>query len=1028
MIKKTLMTAALAAAVLTGCGGKETQGKPAPADAAPNTAATAAPETANVKIDMAFVEGGTFRMGCTPEQGECSREEKPVHSVTLSDFHISKYEVTQGLWKTVMGDNPSEFTGDDNLPVENVSWEDACEFILKLNSMTGKRYRLPTEAEWEYAARGGNKSRGYVYSGSNDIDDVAWYMGEKTRPAGDTAETESDESEESEEYSDNDESDEDEEYSDSDDSEYDDDDREYSDSDDIDDNDINNVAAAHKKVETHPVGGKQPNELGIYDMSGNVWEWVHDWSGNYRAGAQTDPAGASSGISKIKFDGHRVARGGSWDWKAGFSRVSYRRYLNPEKGDKDVGFRLVLGRDLPEVDTVPTVPPDVSSNPDSIAMVLVQGVTFYKSGDDITLNDFYMGKYEVTQGLWKAVMGYNPSNYLRDDNLPVERVSWDAAQNFIRKLNDMTGKKYRLPSSDEWSYAARGGNRSRGYEFSGSNNVNDVAWYAKNSNMQPHHVGTKLPNELGIHDMSGNVWEWTGDEDYDKYRTYRGGGWQSDSYKCDSGSSGSYYQDHGSKDQGFRLALSADSNVVSLDPCDRRGKAVGGYKPRPVSPRDASSSPKSIAMVSVRGGAFTGEEIGNARVNNFYISKYEVTQGLWTAVMGNNPSKFTGDNNLPVETVSLDDVYEFIRKLNRMTGKKYRLPTEAEWEYAARGGRAGRGYRYSGSNCIGNVAWYKENSGGKTHLAGTRQPNELGIHDMSGNVWEWTSTAENSFRVTRGGSWDYDVRHSRVSFRGSRSPGDRHERLGFRLARSGPKTPAVPAAKTAAKKAVKINIDMVSVEGGTFTMGCTPKQSDECKKSEKPAHKVTVGDFRLGKYEVTQGVWNAVMDTNPSRFKGNDNLPVERVTWHDVQEFIKRLNAKTGKKYRLPTEAEWEYAARGGNRSRGYKYSGSDDVDDVAWYGANTKRPRPAGAKQPNELGIYDMSGNVWEWVDDWYDENYYGSSPADNPKGPKPARTRVQRGGTWSASDFHCRVSDRFSYWPDKRDSDTGFRLAQDP
>jgi formylglycine-generating enzyme required for sulfatase activity len=268
-------------------------------------------------------------------------------------------------------------------------------------------------------------------------------------------------------------------------------------------------------------------------------------------------------------------------------------------------------------------------------------------------------------------------------------------------------------------------------------------------------------------------------------------------------------------------------------------------------------------------------------------------------------------------------------------------------------------------------------------------------------------------------------------------------------------------------------IEMVFVHGGTFMMGCTAEQLDNCYDDEYPAHQVTLSNFYIGKYEVTQAQWTAVMGDNPSYHTGDklrqyftgdesspyyftgdslppyfaggslpvyltgdklpayftaDNLPVENVAWNDVLEFVSRLNTMTGKEYRLPTEAEWEYAARGGNRSRGYKYSGSDDVDDVAWYGANTKRPRPAGAKQPNELGIYDMSGNVWEWVDDWYDENYYGSSPADNPKGPKPARTRVQRGGTWSASDFHCRVSDRFSYWPDKRDSDTGFRLAQDP
>lgn len=220
-----------------------------------------------IKYNMVWVDGGTFRMGATSEQGSEISDEKPVHSVTLSGYYIGKTEVTQALWQAVMGSNPSYFEGDD-LPVEQVSWDDCQEFIRKLNSLTGQNFRLPTEAEWEFACRGGNNSRGYKYSGSNYIDNVAWYDGN----SGD---------------------------------------------------------------KTHPVATKSPNELGIYDMSGNVWEWCADWYGDYSSGRQTNPKGPYGGSD-------RVSRGGSWNSYAGICRSS-NRYINyPAGRDGNLGLRLAL--------------------------------------------------------------------------------------------------------------------------------------------------------------------------------------------------------------------------------------------------------------------------------------------------------------------------------------------------------------------------------------------------------------------------------------------------------------------------------------------------------------------------------------------------------------------------------------------------------------------------------------------------------------------------------------------------------------
>lgn len=224
-----------------------------------------------VSFEMVYVEGGTFTMGATTEQGSDAWDsEKPAHSVTLSSYYIGQTEVTQALWRVVMGGNPSNWKGSD-LPVENVSWNACREFICKLNQITGKTFRLPTEAEWEYAARGGSKSRGYKYSGSNTIDAVAWYY----RNSGN---------------------------------------------------------------KTHIVGTKAPNELGLYDMNGNVLEWCQDWYGEYSSSARTNPGGPMRGD-------YRVNRGGSWGRGERGCRVSYRSHGEPDYCHSALGLRLALQLD-----------------------------------------------------------------------------------------------------------------------------------------------------------------------------------------------------------------------------------------------------------------------------------------------------------------------------------------------------------------------------------------------------------------------------------------------------------------------------------------------------------------------------------------------------------------------------------------------------------------------------------------------------------------------------------------------------------
>jgi len=221
-----------------------------------------------------------------------------------------------------------------------------------------------------------------------------------------------------------------------------------------------------------------------------------------------------------------------------------------------------------------------------------------------------------------------------------------------------------------------------------------------------------------------------------------------------------------------------------------------------------------------------------------------------------------------------------------------------------------------------------------------------------------------------------------------------------------------------------VSFKMVAVQGGTFTMGATAEQGSDAYDSENPAHQVTLSSYSIGQTEVTQELWQAVMGSNPSRFTGNLQRPVEGVSWNDCQTFISKLNQLTGKNFRLPTEAEWEYAARGGNQSQGYKYAGSNNIDDVAWYTSNSaSTTHPVATKAPNELGLYDMSGNVWEWCQDRYGS--YSSNTQTNPTGPTSGSDRVGRGGSWYGSARACRVSSRTDYLPSFPSSLLGLRLA---
>ncbi|MDP1855867.1 MAG: SUMF1/EgtB/PvdO family nonheme iron enzyme [Candidatus Nitrotoga sp.] len=416
-------------------------------------------------------------------------------------------------------------------------------------------------------------------------------------------------------------------------------------------------------------------------------------------------------------------------------------------------------------------------------------------------------------------------------------------------------------------------------------------------------------------------------------------------------------------------------------------------------------------------------------IDAFLMSKTEITQGQWRTLMGKNPSLFNdcGDD-CPVDRVSWDDAQEFVQKFNQKTGKQYRLPSEAEWEYAC---RAGGQHEYCGSDNLDKVAWYKNNSGEVGSLpVRLKQPNAFGLFDMSGNVSEWVEDSyhdsyrsgapkngsvwqgDTKIRVLRGGGWNDPAPSARAANRNWAVATDGYYFTGFRLARgiqanedtfSRIETLSSEILTKGSKEvSAKLRVDakhgniiikdcnfcpeIVVIPSGQFEMG-----SSKADPNVKPRNIVNVDTFALGMTEITQGQWRTVMGTNPSHNSlCGDDCPVENVSWDDAQAYIMKLNAKTGMQYRLPNEAEWEYACRTGGRHR---FCGTDNSENV-WGAINdvdSYTTHPVSRKQPNAHGLYDMSGNVAEWTEDNYNSGDVTPGFVQPGDGPK----RVIRSGT---------------------------------
>jgi formylglycine-generating enzyme required for sulfatase activity len=452
------------------------------------------------------------------------------------------------------------------------------------------------------------------------------------------------------------------------------------------------------------------------------------------------------------------------------------------------------------------------------------------------------------------------------------------------------------------------------------------------------------------------------------------------------------------------------------------------------------------------------------------MGRFELTKTQWMAMMGTTPWAFdpsvSGDPDSPAVYVSWDDAQSFVSALNDYTGLAFWLPSEAQWEYACRAGTETRFYWGDDQNgeSIGGYAWWDRNTSSiqerYAHVVGMLLPNAWGLYDMSGNVREWCQDWYHSNyveapmdgsawevpadqdRVTRGGSWL--SRYSSLCssyYRYHSSPRDKNNHQGFRVGLTENDGPAEGEGRLLTETVLLpggVPLEMLGIPPGSFLMGRYPGEQDSSIK-EDPQHRVTFARrFWLGRYELSKAQWKAVMGFSPwqghSDVLDDPNSPAVLVSWEEIQDFIAALNSYTGQTFRLPSEAEWEYACRAGTTTR--FYWGDDpsyvEISDYAWWTGNAwssdqQYAHVVGMLPPNAWGLYDMSGNVSEWCEDDWREGYTGA-PVDGRAwifSPRAA-ARTVRGGGYYESYVRCRSASRNGFAPQFAWTGVGFRLAR--
>ena len=743
--------------------------------------------------------------------------------------------------------------------------------------------------------------------------------------------------------------------------------------------------------------------------------------------------------------------------------------------------------------------------------------------------EFYMGKYEVTQAQWLAVIenwpGENPPNipnstYGIGENYPAYFIPWDSCQDFITEINKLNQGTFRLPSEAEWEYCCRAGSSTIFHFGDSDDDLSSYAWWSgNNGDYGTKEVGQLLPNSFGLFDMHGNIYEWCEDAYHDSYigapttgiawlvppdiiKILRGGCWNDNSIGCRSSNRNYSNSDRYSECNGFRLVREAITNTPTFTPT-----STPTYTNTPVPPTLTNTPTETptitqtptptipdwviplpsvvidltgevqIEFIQIPAGSFMmgasdegwsaadEEPVHSVTIEyDFYMGKFEVTQTQWQAIMGSNPSYFIGANR-PVESVSWYDCKSFVTELSKLGKGIFKLPTEAEWEYCYRAGTTTRFYFGDSDGCdpyfedcaAGTLPGYRSDYmwyGGNNSPNGSKDvglllQNAFGLYDMSGNVWEWgeddwhsdysgapsngsawINIPRDSRRIGRGGGWGHAATYNRSSYRSGPIADGTGISTGLRLVYEPYKVVDLPGSVT---------MEFARIPAGSFEMGST---TGSARPQEGPVHTVNIGyNFYMCKTEITQAQWEAVMGSWPgtapsSNYGLGDNHPAYYLSWDDCQNFVTAINALGQGTFRLPSEAEWEYACRAGSTTR-YYFGESDcgtddcdscDLDDYAWWcGNDNNKTESVGGKIPNAFGLYDMHGNVREWCQDYWHDNY-NNAPTDGSAWESPTSSyRVLRSGSWydEGGATFFRSTDRRLDYPNIRENYYGFRLV---
>ena len=911
------------------------------------------------KMEMVYVEPGSFTMGSPDSEPGRSEDEGPRHTVEISEgFHLGRFEITRREWDAVMGQVSAPEEGE--LPVVSVSWNEVEEFVARVNQYHGEdRFRLPTEAEWEYAARAGAASA-YAFGDQVDrLGDFAWYRdagpgeavalaGAKEPNAWGLFDMHGNAWEWVQDW-----------YA----SDF------YAVSESVDPigpasgsdrvirggdfrGDSNDQRSARRfsippssrfdvvgarllmgrpieqtipRLTTSPgqvVVGSQERQFDLLlnNQGSGVLEWVvHEeepWMEISSALGSTATDGTLSGVGAAILQVHLYRPGGNDEELRGKIEVSSNGgtaeipvWVEPtvRLGNEIIQFEESLQVLLPRGATMDFV----WIEPGSFAMGATAGEGgFPNEGPRHVVefgHGFYLGRYEVTQEQWEAVQGSRPWNteggvdYGPD--APATFVNWIDVQSFIHQLNQELGETvYRLPTEAEWEYAARAGTTTPW--LVSEEELPDYAWFDASVN-SPQPVGAKLPNQWGLYDMHGNVWEWVQD-------------WYGEDYYTVS----PVFDPSGPEAGAKRVMRGGDFRI-----------AAGGLR----SARRFNASP-SVPRVSIFG------------------------------------FRIVLDRAIPQPHVTPEQISVFSRPMQSALELRNIGSGQLEWTISEQ------------------ASWLVVSSGGDdseaTGSLSGRGDADFTVHTSGVGLPE--------------GEWREEIQ---ISTNGGNLS------VGVNMRVRDLLVVPLPGGAT---------MTFVWVEPGLFQMG-SPVEELGRYTDEGPVREVEIREgFYLGRYEITQGQWESVMKTTPwvdqDLVEAGPDKPATYISWDDVQALVTELNDLEGETlYRLPTEAEWEFAARAGSQEP-WSFGGDHaDLDEYAWHQSNAfnldRNVPSVGRRLPNQWEFYDMHGNVWEWVADYYQANYYEDGEGIDPQGPEEGEFRVIRGGAFFDLTRDLRSARRAGY-----------------